>query len=193
MQIQAINNRNKQTNFCAVYQPSNVKWNRLQKPIVSSIQKAMRKPLQKFNGQTAEGFYKSNKNIDFMLEPDTNNSILVRGLKNVRSKFVGKEHIIQEEDSFRIGVYNRNSKPFEIDDIEKGHKAAKKEDILTTVNMLLIGLCMALIAFNKPIMKVMHKSKPAVEVVDSISTNIKSVISDSIRVKPKVLEPIEKK
>lgn len=192
MQIQAINNRNKQTNFGAVYQPSNVKWNKLQKPIVSSIQKALREPLQKFNGQTAEGFYKSNKNIDFMLESDTNNSVLVRGLKNVRSKIIGTEEIIQEESSFRIGSYDNYNNSFHVDDIEKSYKEDKRDNILSTANFLIVGLCIALVALNGPITKAIHKSKPSVESVDSISNKTKTVLSDTIKTVPKILKPIKK-
>lgn len=88
----------------------------------------MKTPLKKFNGQSAQDFYKLNENIDFLLENQSNNSVLsvlLKGLKNMRSKLTNNKNIIRdirEENSFIIGSYNNNSKPFNIDDIEYAYK-----------------------------------------------------------------------
>ena len=68
MQVQTINNQNNKTSFGAIYYPKNIKFNKVQEPIAEAIKKAMREPLQKFEGETAEGFYKS-KELDFEIKP----------------------------------------------------------------------------------------------------------------------------
>ena len=57
MQVQAINNN--QPSFGAIFQPKKIIFNKVQEPIADAIKQAMREPLQKFKGKTAEEFYKS--------------------------------------------------------------------------------------------------------------------------------------
>lgn len=181
MQVQAINTQNnKNTSFGAIFQPKNVNFNKVQEPIVNAIKQAMREPLQKFKGETAEGFYKS-KGLDFEIAPHSSESVSLSAYRGMKEIGVGVDRKYTCSDSFYIGEYNQNSE-FRVSDIEKGIKDKNRNDLEYTGLFLIMSLAISAIAFNKPISKFAEKLKPSTELVDSTANKAKSVLSDTTKV-----------
>ena len=190
MQVQVINTQNNQTSFGAIYQPKNVKFNKIQEPIANAIKQAMREPLQKFKGETAEGFYKS-KGYDFGIEPYRNHSVYLTAYKGMEETGTGVNRKYSYMDYVRIGEYGRKS-DFRISDIETGIKEKTAKDLgfiavaLTAISSLLL---ISALSLNK---KIQETTKPLIENVDSVASKAKSVLPDTTAVNTKVLKVIKK-
>ena len=191
MQVHAINIKNNSLTFGKIYKDAEARYSDKQETIISNITKTMRQPLPQFNGQAAEDYYKSEKNYDFIVEPDANDTVSLRGYKNMRYKGIGVNKRILADEVVHIGQYD-SSNLLNVDDIKNSLHEAKKSDALYTVLFLLLGLCISLIAFNEPLRKVFNKNKTPIETVDSIFSGTKSVFSDTISTAPKVLNSIKK-
>ncbi len=172
MKVQPINIQNTKLNFGMLYK-TDTKYTNNQNAIINDIKKTMEEPLQQFNGQTAENFYK-NKKYDFIAEPDKNESVLLRGFKNLRSHGIGVNRELYADAVFTVGTFDLQN-PLNVDDIKTSLKNAKKNDILTTITMLILGACISLIAFNQPIVKAIQKNNTPTELLDSISKNTKLI------------------
>ena len=190
MQVQAVNTQNNQTSFGAIYQPKNVKFNKIQEPIAEAIKKALREPLYKFKGKTAEGFYKS-KGYDFGIEPYRNHSVYLTAYKGMEETGTGVNRKYSYMDYVRIGEYGRKS-DFRISDIETGIKEKTAKDLgfiavaLTAITSLLL---ISVLSLNK---KIQETTKPLIENVDSVANKAKSVLPDTTAVNTKVLKVIKK-
>ena len=194
MQVQAVNTQNNQTSFGAIFYPKNVKFNKIQEPIANAIKQAMREPLQKFKGETAEGFYKS-KGYDFGIEPYRNHSVYLTAYKGMEETGTGVNRKYSYMDFVRIGEYGRKS-DFRISDIETGIKEKTAKDLgfiavaLTAISSLLL---ISALSLNK---KIQETTKPLIENVDSVANKAKSVLPDTTGVNKvvntKVLKVIKK-
>ncbi|MGN0031558.1 MAG: hypothetical protein ACI37Q_06365 [Candidatus Gastranaerophilaceae bacterium] len=183
MQVQTINTYNNLT-FGAIYKPKNLKFNKVQEPISEAIMTAMRKPLQKFKGATAEDFYKS-KGYDFEITPHSENSVYLTAYKNMREIGTGKDRGLTYSDFVNIGEYDKDSE-FRVPDIETGLEAKRFSDTLLSIMFAAAVLAMAVIGLTK--VKSSSGVKPMTEFVDSVANNVKTVLSDTT----KVLKTIKK-
>lgn len=188
MQVQAIYNQNNQTSFGAIFQPKNINFNKIQEPIAEAIKKALREPLQKFKGETAEGFYKS-KGLDFEIIPRSDESVRLYAYKGLKETGRGVDRGHTYSDSIYIGEYDKNSE-FRVSDIESGIK----DDNNYNNNALLIlaGLVIATaIAAGNLVTKISQKTtKPLIENVDSITNKakaVKPILEDSFKLGKKVI------
>ena len=189
MQVQAINTQNNQTSFGAIYQPKNVNFNKVQEPIAEAIKKAMREPLQKFKGETAEeGFYKS-KGLDFEIAPHSSESVSLSAYKGMKETGRGVNRAHTYSDSIRIGEYNKNSE-FRVSDIDAGIKDKNTRDLgfitvaLTAITSLLL---ISALSFKE---KTQETAKPLIENVDSIANKakaVKPILEDSFKLGKKVI------
>lgn len=189
MQVQAINTQNnKNTSFGAIYQPKNVKFNKIQEPIAEVIKKALREPLQKFKGETAEGFYKS-KGLDFEIAPHSEETVRLYAYKEMKETGTGVDRGYTYSDSIYIGEYDQNSK-FSLSDIEAGIKDKNTRNLgfiavaLTAISSLLL---IPTLSFKQ---KTQETAKPLIENVDSITNKaktVKPILEDSFKLGKKVI------
>jgi hypothetical protein len=194
MQVQAIYNQNNQTSFGAIYQPKNINFNKVQEPIAEAIKKAMREPLQKFKGETAEGFYKS-KGLDFEITPHSSESVSLSAYKGMKETGRGVDKGYTYSDRLYIGEYNKNFE-FRVSDIEAGIKDKNTRNLgfiavaLTAISSLLL---IPTLSLNK---KTQETTKPLIENVDSVANKAKTVLPDTTGVNKvvntKVLKVIKK-
>jgi len=186
MQVQAVNTQNNQTSFGAIFYPKNIKFNKVQEPIANAIKQAMREPLYKFKGKTAERFYKS-KGYDFGIEPYRNHSVYLTAYKGMEETGTGVNRKYSYMDYVRIGEYGRKS-DFRISDIETGIKEKTAKD-LGFIAVALTGLAtLILCATLRGEQKMQEATKPLIENVDSVANKAKAVLPDST----KVLKTIKK-
>lgn len=184
MQVQAINNN--QTSFGAIFQPKNVNFNKVQEPVADAITKALREPLQKFKGKTAEGFYES-KGFDFEITPYKSKTVSLTAYKGMKEIGTGVDRRYTYLDRVYIGEYAQNSE-FRVSDIEAGIKEKKGQDLgfvavaLTAITSLLLISALSLKG------KFQETTKPLIEKVDSVANKAKAVLPDST----KVLKTIKK-
>ncbi len=204
MQVQAVNNqtltptlsqraRGKDVSFGAIYQPKNVKFNKIQEPIAEAIKKALREPLQKFKGEMAEGFYKS-KGYDFGIEPYRNHSVYLTAYKGMEETGTGVNRKYSYMDYVRIGEYGRKS-DFRISDIETGIKEKTAIDlgfIAVALTGIATFLAYGLLGSRISEQKMQEATKPLIENVDSVANKAKSVLPDTTAVNTKVLKVIKK-
>jgi len=188
MQVQAVNNQSNQTSFGAIFYPKNIKFNKVQEPIAEAIKKTMREPLQKFKGETAEGFYKS-KGLDFEIAPHNSESVYLTAYKGMKEIGRGVDRGYTYSDSIRIGEYNKNSE-FRVSDIEAGIKDKNTRDLgfiavaLTAISSLLL---IPTLSLNK---KTQETTKPLIENVDSVANKakaVKPILEDSFKLGKKVI------
>ena len=189
MQVQAVNTQNnKNTSFGAIYQPKNVNFNRVQEPIAEAIKKAMREPLQKFKGETAEGFYKS-KGFDFEIKPRSEETVRLYAYKGMKETGTGVDRGYTYSDRVFIGKYNKNSE-FRVSDIDAGIKDKNTRDLgfitvaLTAITSLLL---ISALSFKE---KTQETTKPLIENVDSIANKakaVKPILEDSFKLGKKVI------
>ena len=185
MQVQAVNTQNNQTSFGAIFYPKNVKFNKVQEPIAETIKNALREPLYKFKGKTAERFYKS-KGYDFGIEPYRNHSVYLTAYKGMEETGTGVNRKYSYMDYVRIGEYGRKS-DFRISDIETGIKEKTAKDLgfiavaLTAITSLLL---IATLSFKE---KFYGTTKPLIEKIDNVA-KAKVALPDST----KVLKTIKK-
>ena len=193
MQVQAINTQNnKNTSFGAIYQPKNVNFNRVQEPIVDAIKKAMREPLQKFKGETAEGFYKS-KGLDFEIAPHSSESVYLSAYKGMKETGRGVDRAHIYSDSICIGEYNKNSE-FRVSDIDSAIKEKKRNDFGFGFAVAIVGIA-AVLQFTLGLStklgrKTQETTKPLIENVDSIANKakaVKPILEDSFKLGKKVI------
>ena len=189
MQVQSINAYNNQPSFGAIYQPKNINFNKVQEPIAEAIKKALREPLQKFKGETAEGFYKS-KGLDFEIAPRSNESVSLSAYKGMKETGRGVNRGYTYSDSIRIGEYNKNSE-FRVSDIEAGIKDKNTRDLgfitvaLTAITSLLL---ISALSFKE---KTQETTKPLIENVDSIANKakaVKPILEDSFKLGKKIIK-----
>lgn len=190
MQVQAVNNK---TSFGAIYQPIDFNFNKFQEPIADAIKKAMREPLHKFNGKTAEGFYKS-KGLDFEIAPHSSESVYLTAYKGMKEigRGVDREHTYS--DFINIGEYDKNSE-FRISDIESAIKDKKVSDFgFGLIFAALIGLISVLGLGNRisrlSNSKMQETTKPLIENVDSIANKAKAIqpiLEDSFKFGKKII------
>ena len=194
MQVQAVNTQNNQTSFGAIFYPKNIKFNKVQEPIADAIKQAMREPLQKFKGETAEGFYKS-KGLDFGIAPHSNESVHLTAYKGIKEKGTGVDRRYTYSSSIYIGEYDKNS-DFRVSDIETGINKHKKENIELLLNsileLLLVPMFGLLLYIGYNADKSLQNEKQLIENVDSVASKAKSVLPDTTAVKTKVLKTIKK-
>lgn len=186
MQVQAINNN--QTSFGAIFQPKNINFNKVQEPIADAIKKAMREPLQKFKGETAEGFYKS-KGLDFEIKPRSEETVCIYAYKGMKETGRGVDRGYTYSDSIYIGEFDKNSE-FRVSDIEAGIKDKNTRNLgfiavaLTAISSLLL---IATLSLNK---KTQETTKPLIENVDSVANKakaVKPILEDSFKLGKKVI------
>ena len=188
MQVQAINNN--QPSFGAIYQPKNINFNKVQEPIVEAIKKAMREPLQKFKGETAEGFYKS-KGLDFEIKPRSDESVRLYAYKGLKETGVGVNRGQTYSDSIYIGEYDKNSE-FRVSDIESGIKDNNKNNIFVLFLLAEVAIGTVIAGWNLFTKMSQETTKPLIENVDSVANKAKAVLPDTTAVKTKVLKVIKK-
>ncbi len=194
MQVQAINNQNNQTSFGAIFQPKNINFNKVQEPIAEAIKKAMREPLQKFKGETAEGFYKS-KGLDFEITPHSSESVYLSAYKGMKEIGRGVDRGYTYSDKICIGEYDQYSE-FRVSDIESGIKEKKRNDFGFGFAVAIVGIA-AVLQFTLGLStklgrKTQEITKPLIENVDSIANKAKAVLPDTTAVKTKILKTIKK-
>ena len=190
MQVQAINTQNNQTSFGAIFYPKNIKFNKVQEPIAETIKNALREPLQKFKGETAEGFYKS-KGLDFEIAPHSSESVYLTAYKGMKETGTGVDRRYTYSDKLYIGEYDKKSE-FRVSDIETRIKDKRKSD-LGFIAVALTGLAtLILCATLRGEQKMQEATKPLIENVDSVANKAKAVLSDTTAVKTKVLKTIKK-
>ena len=194
MQVQAINTQNNQTSFGAIFQPKNINFNKVQEPIANAIKQAMREPLQKFKGETAEGFYKS-KGLDFEITPHSSESVYLSAYKGMKEIGRGVDRGYTYSDKICIGEYDQYSE-FRVSDIESGIKEKKRNDFGFGFAVAIVGIA-AVLQFTLGLStklgrKTQETTKPLIENVDSIANKAKAVLSDTTAVKTKVLKTIKK-
>ena len=190
MQVQAVNTYNNQTSFGAIFQPKNINFNKEQEPIVDAIKQAMREPLQKFKGETAEGFYKS-KGLDFEIAPHSSESVSLYAYKGMKEIGRGVDRGYKYSDKICIGEYDKNSE-FRISDIESGLKEHKGSAI-GFIAVALTGIAtLILCATLRGEQKIQETTKPLIEKVDSVANKAKSVLPDTTAVNTKILKTIKK-
>ena len=190
MQVQAGNNQNNKTSFGAIFYPKNVNFNKVQEPIADAIKQAMREPLQKFKGETAEGFYKS-KGLDFEIAPHSSESVYLSAYKGMKEIGRGVDRGYTYSDKICIGEYDQYSE-FRVSDIESGIKEKKESSFgfiavaLTAITSLLL---ISALSFKE---KFYGTTKPLIENVDSVANKAKAVLPDTTAVNTKVLKVIKK-
>ena len=187
MQVQAINNN--QPSFGAIYQPKNINFNKVQEPIFEAIKKAMREPLQKFKGKTAEGFYES-KGLDFEIAPYKSTSVSLTAYKGIKEIGTGVDRRYTYLDRLYIGEYDHNS-GFKVSDIEARLKEKKGEDsgfFAVALFGVVAVLALTLRLSTPSERKIQETTKPLIENVDSVVNKAKAVLPDSV----KVLKTIKK-
>lgn len=113
MKAQMINNN--QLSFSAIYAPKNVKFSSKQEKVCNTIKSAMREPLVRFNGETAENFYKS-KGYDFEIIPFSDDSVYLTVYRGMREIGVGTDRAHTYSNFANIGQYDSLSE-FNISDI----------------------------------------------------------------------------
>ena len=193
MQVQAINTQNNQTSFGAIFYPKNIKFNKVQEPIADAIKQAMREPLQKFKGETAEGFYKS-KGYDFGIEPYRNHSVYLTAYKGMEETGTGVNRKYSYMDYVRIGEYGRKS-DFRISDIETGIKEKTAKDlgfIAVALTGIATFLAYGILGSRISEQKMQEATKPLIENVDSVANKAKAVLPDTTAVNTKILKTIKK-
>ena len=185
MQVQAVNNQNNQPSFGAIYQPKKIIFNKVQEPIADAIKQAMREPLQKFKGETAEGFYKS-KGLDFEITPHSSESVYLSAYKGMKEIGRGVDRGYTYSDKICIGEYDQYSE-FRVSDIESGIKEKKESSFgfiavaLTAITSLLL---ISALSFKE---KFYGTTKPLIEKIDNVA-KAKVALPDST----KVLKTIKK-
>ena len=189
MQVQAINTQNnKNTSFGAIFYPKNIKFNKVQEPIAETIKNALREPLQKFKGETAEGFYKS-KGYDFGIEPYWTDSVHLTAYKGMKEIGRGVDRGYTYSDKICIGEYDQYSE-FRVSDIESGIKE-KKEGDSGFFAVALTGLAtLILCATLRGEQKMQEATKPLIENVDSVANKakaVKPILEDSFKLGKKVI------
>lgn len=190
MQLQAVNNN--QPNFGAIYQPKNNYLNKVQEPIVEAIKKAMREPLKKFKGETAEGFYKS-KGLDFEIAPCGSESVTLSAYKGLKETGRGVDRAHTYSDSIYIGEYDKNSE-FRVSDIDSAIKEKKRNDFGFGFIFAIFGIA-AVLEFTLGLStklgrKTQETTKPLIENVDSIANKakaVKPILEDSFKLGKKVI------
>ena len=204
MQVQAVNSQNNQTltptlsqrargtdvGFGAIYQPNNVKFNKVQEPIAETIKNALREPLQIFKGETAEGFYKS-KGLDFEIAPHSSESVHLTAYKGMEETGTGVDRRYTYSDKLYIGEYDKKSE-FRVSDIETRIKDKRKSDLGFIAVALTAITSVLLIATLSIKEKFYGTTKPLIENVDSVANKAKAVLSDTTAVKTKILKTIKK-
>ena len=195
MQVQAINTQNnKNTSFGAIYQTKNVKFNMIQEPIAEAIKKALREPLQKFKGETAEGFYKS-KGLDFEIAPHSSESVSLSAYKGMKETGRGVNRGYTYSDSIYIGEYDKNSE-FRVTDIGSAIKEKKRNDFgFGFAAVTIVGIA-AVLRFTLGLStelgrKTQETTKPLIENVDSIANKakaVKPILEDSFKLGKKIIK-----
>ena len=165
MQVQAINTQNNQTSFGAIFYPKNIKFNKVQEPIAETIKNALREPLQKFKGETAEGFYKS-KGYDFGIEPYWTDSVHLTAYKGMEETGTGVDRRYTYSDKLYIGEYDKKSE-FRVSDIETRIKDKRKSDLGFIAVALTAITSVLLISALSIKEKFYGTTKPLIENVDS--------------------------
>lgn len=190
MKIYVADNQKNQTKFTGIYKLRNVKYNQVQDALVNSIKTAMRKPLEEFNGQTAEGFYKTKKGIDFMIRPNSADSVYLSGHKGLRKIGTGKDRAYASySESIYIGEYDKNSE-FKISDIKKKIIEKNNHDKSTALCFLMLPLAFAGIMIANCFGTKAQKEtvKPLIENVSNAVNKTKAVLPDTT----KILKAIKK-
>ncbi len=188
MKIYAADNQNNKANFTGIYKLRNVKYNQVQDALVNSIKTAMRKPLEEFNGQTAEGFYKTKKGIDFMIRPHSGDSVYLSGYKGLRETGTGIDRAHIYSDRIDIGEYDKNSE-FKISDIKSGIKNTQSNNRAFGIISFLLLLSTATIAYlESRTVPQKNAVKPLIENVSNAANKTKAVLPDTT----KILKAIKK-
>lgn len=193
MQVQAVQNNN-QTSFGAIYQPKNINFNKVQEPIAQAIKKAMREPLQKFKGETAEGFYKS-KGLDFEIAPHSSESVYLTAYKGMRETGRGVDRGYTYSDFINIGEYDKNSE-FRVSDIDSAIKEKRRNDFgFGAIFTAIIGMVTSLMLLNylssHSNNKMQETTKPLIENVDSVANKAKAIqpiLEDSFKLGKRLLK-----
>lgn len=185
MQIQAINT-NKNFGFGTIYRPKDVNFNESQESIADKIKAAMREPLPKFNGNTAEAFYKS-KGLDFEIEPHTKESVYLNAYTNMKEIGTGKDRSFTYSDFVNIGEYDKDS-DFRVSDIETSLKIKLYNGAYLLAIFLAAVLAMCTIAFGRiKFTKHSPEGKPFTEFVDSIANKTQSIQKDIVKVQKAII------
>ena len=202
MQVQAIQNnqtltptlsqraRGKDVSFGAIFYPKNIRFNKVQEPIADAITKALREPLYKFKGKTAERFYKS-KGYDFGIEPYWTDSVHLTAYKGMEETGTGVDRRYTYSDKLYIGEYDKKSE-FRVSDIETRIKDKRKSDLGFIAVALTAITSVLLISALSIKEKFYGTTKPLIENVDSVANKAKSVLPDTTGVNTKILKAIKK-
>ena len=177
--------KNNQPNFGAIYVQKN-KYTTSQKNIINQIHNTLNKPLEKFNNQSANEFYKAKNGIDFYMENGNSEgeSIYLAGYKGVRQIGTGVNEAITYRGSFSIGTYDEEH-TFKVDDIEYGIKEANEQasGFLATAGLvtitfftLILGAILGL--HDKEISK--DAAKPLIENIDSTANKVGTIKQDTV-------------
>ena len=189
MQVQVINTQNnKNTSFGAIYQPNNVKFNKIKEPIAEAIKKALREPLQKFKGETAEGFYKS-KGFDFEIKPRSEETVRLYAYKGMKETGTGVDRGYTYSDSIYIGEYDKNSE-FRVSDIKSGIKDNNKNNAFALLILAEVAIGTVIAGWNLFTKMSQETTKPLIENVDSIANKakaVKPILEDSFKLGKKVI------
>ena len=174
MKAQMINNN--QLSFSAIYAPKNVKFSPKQEKVCNTIKSAMREPLERFNGETAENFYKS-QGYDFEIIPFSDDSVYLTGYRGMREIGVGTDRAHTYSNFANIGQYDSSS-VFNIDDIADGIKEKNRSDrslaaMFLMLPLAIVTMCILSLFDNKSANKAQDVQKPLIENVDSIANKPK--------------------
>lgn len=189
MQVKSITNQNRQPKFDGIYQPQNANFNKVQRSVANSIKKSMRKPVQNFNGETSECFYKK-RGFDFLLSPTKNDTVTLHCIEDAVPK---GENSLSYSGIFKIGTYGAKNK-FNKSNINKKIEQRNNNKILANnimVGLLIIGLygAAAVASLNK---RQPARTKQLIEKIDGVANNAKDLIPDTTFANTKVLKPIKK-
>lgn len=185
MYIPAINTNNQnRPNFGMLFEPQNVKWNEIQKPIVDTIKYAMRLSKDEFNGQTAERYYKNTKGMDFMLSPGTD-TVHLTGYQGLKTIGTGKDKGIKWREQIYIGEYEQPS-DFDVSDIKTGIKNKNQTDL--SFAAICAGVIIAALAMVKGMgpkaleqAKNLGRSQQLIENADSTAMKSSDILKDTTK------------
>ena len=176
MQVSSINNYNNQPKFSALYKPQGVQYNEAQERIFKTIKETFQKKSSKFNGESAEDFYKSKEKLDFIIEPEQSDVLRVDAYKRLRERGIGIDKYHTYDSSFVVGRYNE-SNPFQLGDVDKSLKVYNVNQSAATISMLLLGLIpLTLLPWYTHQNKIKQESKPIVETVDTAVQTAKAKV-----------------
>lgn len=172
MQVHKLNNC--QINFGTLARCENLyKFSDTQNKYAEEIETQMRQPLEKFNGKTAEDYYKS-KGYDFLIMPIQKDRIKVKGY--IESKMMS--------EPIFIGTYGEENR-FKLSDVEKKLPSEKTDKPRRPKKFYICAYAFLLSALTATILLTNNNTKlnktpiKKVDTIETIKNKTDSVLSDT--------------